>query len=98
MAVTAVKKPPKPAPIDPLDGQCDFIEVPRSWIDENGWPQSFRDLDALAGAETEGFKRLRARRGDIVSLSYQHLDVAYFREGADDKSMLFAQCWRVYKS
>lgn len=94
MAVTAKPKPkPEPKP-DLMDGLLDLVEVPRAWIERNGPPSSYLDLKALAGAETEGFKQLRARRGDIVVKSYTNCDVAYYREGSEDQAFLYAQCWR----
>lgn len=93
MRRTAVKPKPEEA-LDPLDGQFDVVEVPRAWIQRNGWPRSYRDLVKLAGVEMEGFKPLHARKGDLCMKSYQALDVAYFYEGSDDRALLYAQCWR----
>lgn len=94
MAVTS-KPRPKPEPKQNIDdGELDVVEVSRDWITRHGWPDRYVDLRALADAETEGFKTLRLRKGELAGRSWQQLDVAYFREGGEGQACLYAQCWR----
>lgn len=85
----AIQKP------DFLAASLDFIAVPRAWIARNGWPHRFIDLKALVGAQTEGFQAARLTKHEAVSATFGNGNgLAYFYEGPEGQSFLYAQGWR----
>jgi len=76
------------------DESLETVEVPRAWIHEHGWPETFGELVTLAAMGEAGVVQSRRPAGDLLIKAMQHdLDVAFFREGPTGQALLFVQAW-----
>jgi fructosamine-3-kinase len=88
-------KRPTPPQIPPELETMDTVQVPRSWIHDHGWPESYDVLVGLAETSEDGFVHKRRPVGDLLAYAHQaNADLAWFREGPRGQANLFVQAWR----
>jgi len=84
-------------PPNPLNRSLEVVIVTRTAIGRDGWPTSWRELRAKAAERTaDGEPELAIKRmsmGELVDASYRQLDLAFFRDGGEDRPCLVAQAW-----